>query len=101
MNEQKLRWLFNGQSDCYTDTGRFDDDGRKIFIQAMTEDRFIEVLNKINMIDYEIAGAIPYSALSDSFKKSIDSIEESLYILEKAKNVRMCKDRSIGLNADD
>jgi hypothetical protein len=39
--------------------------------------------------------------LSDSFKKSIDGIEESLYELEKAKSVRMHKDRSIGLNADE
>jgi hypothetical protein len=102
MNEQELRQLFKNQSDCYADTGD-DLDGEKIICQAMTEDRFIEVLKQIGAIGFNIAGAIPYSVLSDSFRKSIDSIEDSLYehYEKTAKAKRYNKDRSIGLNADE
>ena len=49
-NESKLRQTFQNLSDCYADTGKFENDGSYTegdVIQAMTEDRFIEVLNKI------------------------------------------------------
>lgn len=47
MDEQKLRDLFRNMSDCYADTGRFENDGSYSegeVIQAMTEDRFIEII---------------------------------------------------------
>lgn len=49
-NEQELRDLFRNQSDCYADTGRFENDGSYFegeVIQAMTEDRFIEVITNL------------------------------------------------------
>jgi len=45
----KLRTLFRNNSDCYADTWKFDNDGNKIegaVIQAMTEDKFVELLSK-------------------------------------------------------
>jgi hypothetical protein len=50
MNELELRQMFKNLSDCYADTRSFGDDGSYIegeVIQAMTEDRFIEVLNEV------------------------------------------------------
>lgn len=50
MNEIELRQMFKNNSDCYADTGRFENDGSYTdgdVIQAMTEDRFIEVLRNL------------------------------------------------------
>lgn len=47
MTEIELRQMFKNLSDCYADTGRFENDGSYTegdVIQAMTEDRFIEAL---------------------------------------------------------
>jgi hypothetical protein len=49
MNELELRQLFKNLSDCYANTGRFENDGSYTegeVVQAMTEDRFIEALNQ-------------------------------------------------------
>ncbi len=49
MTELQLRQLFKNLSDCYADTGRFENDGSYTegeVIQAMTEDRFIEAMKK-------------------------------------------------------
>jgi len=53
MNELQLRQLFKNLSDCYADTGRFDNDGSYTegeVIQAMTEDRFIEALKEAKIL---------------------------------------------------
>ena len=50
MDEKKIRQIFRNQSDCYADTGMFDNDGgynEGDVIQAMTEDRFVEVVKEI------------------------------------------------------
>ena len=60
LHEQQLRQLFKNNSDCYADTGEwvYNEDlvyptsGDKIYIegdiiQAMTEDKFIELLKEI------------------------------------------------------
>lgn len=50
--ESELRQLFKNRSDCYADTGTFENDGsyrEGDVIQAMTEDRFIEVLNALTI----------------------------------------------------
>ena len=50
MNENDLRQKFQNASDCYADTGRFENDGSYTegdVIQAMTEDKFIEVVMEI------------------------------------------------------
>lgn len=57
-NEVELRQAFKNQSDCYADTRKLKDDrtmGEDDFeegevIQAMTEDRFIEVLKQAKLI---------------------------------------------------
>ena len=51
MEEKDLRQLFQNMSNCYADTGRFENDGSYTegeVIQAITEDRFIEILKEIN-----------------------------------------------------
>lgn len=51
--ELELRQMFKNLSDCYADTGRFENDGsyrEGEVIQAMTEDRFIEALKEANLI---------------------------------------------------
>lgn len=50
MKEQELRDLFKNQSDCYADTWKeeFDHMVEGEVIQAMTEDRFIEVQSLID-----------------------------------------------------
>jgi len=53
MNELELRQLFKNLSDCYADTGRFENDGSYTegeVIQAMTEDRFIEALKEAKIL---------------------------------------------------
>lgn len=53
MNEDNLRQLFKELSDCYADTGRFENDGSYTegeVIQAMTEDRFIYAIKTINLL---------------------------------------------------
>lgn len=54
MNEKQLRQLFKNSSDCYADTGRFETDGSYTegeVIQAMTEDKFIEILGELKLVD--------------------------------------------------
>ena len=53
MNELELRQMFKNLSDCYADTGRFENDGsyqEGEVIQAMTEDRFIETLKQAKLL---------------------------------------------------
>ena len=53
MNELELRQLFKNLSDCYADTGRFENDGSYTegeVIQAMTENRFIEALKEAKIL---------------------------------------------------
>jgi hypothetical protein len=53
MNELELRQMFRNLSDCYADTGRFENDGSYSegeVIQAMTEDRFIEALREAKIL---------------------------------------------------
>jgi hypothetical protein len=53
MTELELRQMFKNLSDCYADTGRFENDGSYTegeVIQAMTEDRFIEALKEAKFI---------------------------------------------------
>ena len=50
MNENELRQKFRDESDCYADTGRFENDGSYTeggVVQAMTEDKFVEVVMEI------------------------------------------------------
>lgn len=45
--KEELRQLFKNNSDCYADTGRFENDGNYSegeVIQAMTEERFLKVV---------------------------------------------------------
>ena len=61
MTELELRQMFKNLSDCYADTGRFENDGSYTegeVIQAMTEDRFIEALKEAKLL--------PIPAVSDS-----------------------------------
>lgn len=47
--EEELRNLFRNNSDCYADTWRTENDGswhEGETIQAMTEDKFIEIIRK-------------------------------------------------------
>ncbi len=49
MKEEELRQMFKNNSDCYADTWK-EERGMMIegeVIQAMTEDKFIEVVNYI------------------------------------------------------
>lgn len=54
-NEQKLRQLFKNSSDCYADTHWYSDDtvpATKVegeVIQAITEDKFVELIKKQNV----------------------------------------------------
>ena len=53
MTELELRQMFKNLSDCYADTGRFENDGSYTegeVIQAMTEDRFIEILKEAKLL---------------------------------------------------
>ena len=53
MTELELRQMFKNLSDCYADTGRFENDGSYTegeVIQAMTEDRFIEALEEAKLL---------------------------------------------------
>ena len=53
MNEEQLRQLFKDRSDCYADTWEIMDCETHIegeVIQAMTEDRFVEIMNEIKSI---------------------------------------------------
>jgi hypothetical protein len=53
MTELELRQIFKNLSDCYADTGRFENDGSYTegeVIQAMTEDRFIEALKEAKLL---------------------------------------------------
>jgi len=50
MTEEELKQLFRNSSDWYTNTGRFENDGSYTegeLIQAMTENKFIEVIKEI------------------------------------------------------
>ena len=65
INEKKLRQIFKNESDCYADTWHsergFMEEGE--VIQAMTEDRFIEVIKVIN---FE-----PINSLTNKLKKQL------------------------------
>lgn len=53
MTELELRQMFKNLSDCYADTGKFENDGSYTegeVIQAMTEDRFIEALKEAKLL---------------------------------------------------
>lgn len=53
MTELHLRQIFKNLSDCYADTGKFENDGSYTegeVIQAMTEDRFIEALKEAEFL---------------------------------------------------
>jgi hypothetical protein len=53
MVESDLRQMFRNMSDCYADTGRFSNDGgysEGDVVQALTEDRFIELLKSANIL---------------------------------------------------
>jgi hypothetical protein len=53
MTELELRQMFKNRSDCYADTGWFENDGSYTegeVIQAMTEDRFIEALKEAKLL---------------------------------------------------
>jgi hypothetical protein len=53
MTELEFRQMFKNLSDCYADTGRFENDGSYTegeVIQAMTEDRFIEALKEAKLL---------------------------------------------------
>ncbi len=53
MTELRLRQMFKNLSDCYADTRIFENDGSYTegeVIQAMTEDRFIEVLKEAKLL---------------------------------------------------
>jgi hypothetical protein len=53
MTELELRQMFKNLSDCYADTGRFENDGSYTegeVIQAMTEDRFIKALTEAKLL---------------------------------------------------
>lgn len=77
MHEQELRDLFKNQSDCYADTGRFENDGSYTdgeVIQAITEDKFIEILSLINSlpvlnswVKYEIGNIDTYPKEYDKY----------------------------------
>lgn len=59
MTELELRQMFKNLSDCYADTGRFENDGSYTegeVIQAMTEDRFIEALKEAKLLPVSDAG---------------------------------------------
>jgi hypothetical protein len=52
--EQKLRQLFKNNSDCYADTHYQIDTGETVegeVVQAMTEDKFIEVLASLRVAE--------------------------------------------------
>ena len=52
MKQLELRQMFKNLSDCYADTGRFENDGSYSegeVIQAITEDRFIEILKQAKL----------------------------------------------------
>ena len=54
MNEEELKQLFENRSDCYADTNEFNSQGVFVMegevVQAMTKDRFIEVLKELGII---------------------------------------------------
>ena len=59
MTELELRQMFKNLSDCYADTGRFENDGSYTegeVIQAMTEDRFIEALKEAKLLPIPAVG---------------------------------------------
>ena len=67
MTELELRQLFKNLSDCYADTGRFENDGSYTegeVIQAMTEDRFIEALKEAKLLPVPVVSNL----LCDSFE---------------------------------
>ena len=54
MEEEALRQMFKNLADCYADTGSFANDGSYTegeVIQAMTEDRFIDVLINLKVLN--------------------------------------------------
>jgi len=63
MNELELRQLFKNLSNCYADTGRFENDGSYTegeVIQAMTEDRFIEAMKEAKILPiHDVSGVLP------------------------------------------
>lgn len=55
--EERLRELFKANSDCYADTGRFENDGSYTegdVVLAITEDRFIELISKIKNLPKDL-----------------------------------------------
>lgn len=82
MTELELRQMFKNLSDCYADTGRFENDGSYTegeVIQAMTEDRFIEALKEAKFITSN-------TVLVDSLPSDcIRNWETNYYCSEKGK----------------
>jgi len=73
MTEIELRQLFKNSSDCYADTWDWGFMGESIqgeVIQAMTEDKFIEILSNLDLIDIVIDDTKPRLTLHP-FKKMV------------------------------
>ena len=92
MTELELRQMFKNLSDCYADTGRFENDGSYTegeVIQAMTEDRFIEALKEAKFITSNtlLAVSLPdYMEISEKKDKGekITALEQFLLDNEPA-----------------
>lgn len=64
MTESQLRQMFQNNSDCYADTGVVEKDGSYTegnVVQAMTEDKFIEVLKNADMVTVDPPRIIDYN----------------------------------------
>ena len=71
MTELELRQMFKNLSNCYADTGRFENDGSYTegeVIQAMTEDRFIEALKEAKLLP--IPAVVGQSEQLKAFKQA-------------------------------
>jgi hypothetical protein len=79
MTEQQLRQLFKDSSKSYTNIKKIEDDGSWSggeIVQAITEDKFIEILSNLDIIDVAIDDSIPRKTLHP-FKKIAFNYEES------------------------
>lgn len=93
MTELELRQMFKNLSDCYADTGRFENDGSYTegeVIQAMTEDRFIEVLKEAKLLPIPaVVGRSEQIYCTCSRAKGLDHDEEGMpYCIECQKPVQ-------------
>lgn len=83
MTEQQFRHFFQKNSDCYADTWHsergFMEEGE--VIQAMTENKFIELLYELNIISLMNTEAIQ-KKLNEFIEKNV-TIDELANILNK------------------